>query len=175
SRAVREGSQADTHDLGVVNIHTVEPGVTGNMIFDYAFAAEGVFDPVRAWRMGDGFDLPLMPRYVATAPVVLEHGFFSIDQPNVAIVTVKTLSDNVIRGEVSSAPLDPVVSKVFIIRLQEFAGRAASVKLGLPVKIKSASVVNLTEEKVLSDINQTTPLTVSIKPYQTLTIRIETD
>jgi hypothetical protein len=96
-----------------------------------------------------------------------------VDQPNVEIVDVKTLADQVIHGEVSAAPLDPPTNKIFVIRLQEFAGRATSVKLTLPVRLKSASIVSLTEDKVLAAADQIAPLTVAIKPYQTLTVRFE--
>ncbi|MEP6848842.1 MAG: hypothetical protein ABI999_08285 [Acidobacteriota bacterium] len=173
SRAVRQGSQADTHDLGIINIPTVEPGVTGNMVFEYAFAGGESFDVERAWRMGTDFDLPLCAQYVDYRPVDLTRSFFSVDQPNVEILAVKSLSENVIRGEVSSAPLDPTVTKSFVIRLQEFAGRGANVKVQLPVKIKSAAIVNLTENRVISSVDQISPLTVAINPYQTLSIKID--
>jgi hypothetical protein len=79
----------------------------------------------------------------------------------------------VIHGEVSAAPLDPPTNKIFVMRLQEFAGRGATVKVTLPVRIKSASIVSLTEDKVLAPIGQVAPLTLEIKPYQTLTVRVE--
>lgn len=173
SRAVRQGSQADTHDLGIINIGTVEPGLKGNMIFEYAFAGGGVFDPVRAWRMGEDFNLPLVAKYEAVRPTEITQGFFAVDQPNVQIVAVKPLAENVIRGEVSSAPLNPKVNKIFIVRLQEFAGRSANVKIDLPVKVKSATLVNITENVVLGKIAEIAPLTVAMKPYQTATIKIE--
>jgi len=173
SRAVREGSQADTHDLGVINIPTVEPGIKGNMVFEYAFAGDGAFDGVRAWHIGSDFNVPLQARYVTTPPTTATQSFFSVDQPNVEIVDVKTLADQVIHGEVSAAPLDPPTNKIFVMRLQEFAGRGATVKVTLPVRLKSASIVSLTEDKVLAPIGQVAPLTLEIKPYQTLTVRVE--
>ncbi len=175
SRAFRSSSQADTHDLGVINMETVEPGLDGNYIYDYSVAADGIFDPVAAWRFGSDFDLPLRPEYVQVTPSQPSHGFFSIDQANVQIVDVKPWSDTIIRGEVSAAPLDPQSNKIFVIRLQEFAGHAASVRISLPVKIKSASIVNLTEDKVLGPVDQLSPLTVAIKPYQTLTVKFEVE
>ncbi len=107
------GKQADTHDVGIINIASTEPGLKGNMVFEYAFAGGGTFDPVRAWRMGADFNLPLRPRFTAVAPAIAQQGFFSVDQPNVQIVTVKTLTENVIRGEVSSAPLNPTAEQGF--------------------------------------------------------------
>ena len=61
-------------------------------------------------------------------------------QPNVQIVDGQNVSDSVVRGEVSATPLDPQLNKVFIIRLQEFAGKAATAQVNLPVKIKSAQL-----------------------------------
>ena len=173
SRAVRQGSQADTHDVGIINIPSVEPGITGNMVFEYAFAAGGVFDPIRAWKMGQQFNVPLQTQYLSISPSAAARGFFSTDQPNIQIVTVKTVTENVIRGEVSSAPLNPKVDKVFIIRLQEFAGRATKVKIDVPTKIRSATLVNLTENVEIGKIGEISPLTVSMRPFETATVKIE--
>ncbi len=173
SRATRFGDQADTHDLGIINVGTVEPGVKGNMVFEYAFAAEGAFEPVRARQMGTDFSVPLRAEYVQVKPISPQEAFFTSDQPNVEIVDVKPLTDNTIRGEVSSVPLSPPVNKFFIVRLQEFAGRAATVKIEAPAKIRSASLVSITEVKTISAVDRISPLTVDIKPYQTLTLKIE--
>jgi len=173
SRALRNASEADTHDKGVIYMETVEPGLDGNYMYDYALSSDGVFDAVSAWRLGVEFNLPLMAEYTQVAPVLTQNGYFKIDQPNVQIVNIKPLTDSVIRGEVSAAPLNPQMNKVFIIRLQEFAGRAATAKIDLPANIRSAAFVTLTEDKVISPITQTSPLTVAMKPYQTATIRIE--
>ena len=173
SRAVRVGLQADTHDVGIINVHTVEPGLTGRMVFEYAFAADGVFDPVRAWRMGNDFNVPLRAQYTGVPPAETARGFFSVDQPNVQIVAVKTLTDNVVRGEVTSAPLNPAVNKVFIIRLQEFAGRGANIRVTVPARVKSAALTNLTENVELRKIAAVSPLTVEMRPYETATVKIE--
>ena len=173
SRAFRSSNQADTHDKGVINMATVEPGLGGNYVYDYAIAADGPFIPVTARRLGSEFNLPLRAEYVQTAPFQLIRSYFSTDRPNVEIVTVKPLSDTVIRGEVSAAPLNPQSNKVFVIRLQEFAGEASTVRVTLPVKIKSAARVTLTEDKVLDAISQISPLTIAMKPYQTATIKFE--
>jgi alpha-mannosidase len=173
SRAIRHSNQADTHDLSIVNLDTVEPGLKGNLVFEYAFSASGVFDPVAAWRLGIGFNVPLRAQYVAVKPARSQGSYFSADQPNVQIVTVKPLADSIIKGEVSSAPLNPKPNKLFVIRLQEFAGRGGDVRITLPVKIKAASIVSLTEDREISKVSQTAPLTVAIKPYQTLTVKVE--
>ena len=173
SRAVRRGEQADTHDVGVINIPTVEPGLGGNYIFEYAIAGRGSFDSIAARRLGEDFNLPLLTQYVQVPPGDASRGYFSVDQPNVEIVVVKPISDTVVRGEVSAAPLDPPVNKVFVVRLQEFSGKPATVKIGVPATIKSAALLNLTEDKMLQQITQIAPLTVSLKPYETATVRFE--
>lgn len=173
SRAVRRSNQTDTHDLGVINMPTVEPGLEGKYVFDYAVSSTGAFDEVLAWKLGANFNLPLRAVYAPVAPGQTSASFFSVNQPNVQIVAVKPISDSVVRGEVSATPLDPQVNKVFIARLQEFAGRASNVQINLPAKIKSASLVNLTENRVLQNVSQIAPLTVSLKPFETVTVKFE--
>lgn len=173
SRAVRRSNQADTHDLGVINMPTVEPGLTGNYVFDYAVAGEGKFDEIRAWTLGANFNLPLRAEYIGDLPSSLSDSFFSINQPNVQIVDVKTVSDSVVRGEVSATPLDPQLNKIFVIRLQEFAGKRVTANINLPAKIKSAAIVNLTENVSLQTLTALSPLTVELKPFETKTIKFE--
>ena len=173
SRAVRQGSQADTHDLSIINVPSVEPGLTGPMVFEYGIAGGNAFDPVRAWRMGSDFNLPLRTQYVGVAPIDRLKGFFSVDQPNVDIVVVKAISESAFRGEVTSAPLNPKVSKVFIVRLQEFTGKPADVTVTVPAKIRSASLMNITESVELGKIADISPLRVSLRPYECATVRIE--
>lgn len=173
SRAIRYGRQADTHDVGIFNLSSTEPGLKGNMVFEYAFAGDGPFDPVRAWRFGASFDLPLRPEFTSLEPTPATRSFFSVDQPNVQIVVVKTQAENVIRGEVSSTPLNPPVNKVFVVRLQEFAGRAAAVSLSVPAKVRAAALMNLTETAELSKITEVSPVKLSLKPFEAATVRIE--
>ena len=173
SRAIRRSNQADTHDLGVINMPTVEPGLEGSYIFDYAVAADGLFDDVKAWTLGANFNVPLRAEYVNRLPSSLSYSYFKVDQPNVQIVDVKTLSDSTVRGEVSASPLDPQMSKIYVMRLQEFAGKAKSVQINLPTKIKSAEIVNLTESKILQKLTKISPLSVEIKPFETKTIKFE--
>jgi alpha-mannosidase len=154
-------------------METVEPGLDGNYIFDYAISGGGAFDDVAAWKMGANFDLPLRSQYVTALPLKMSDSFFSINAPNVQITTVKTISDAVVRGEVSATPLDPLINKIFVIRLQEFSGKATTARISLPVRIKSASIMNLTEDKILAPVSQPVPLTVNLKPFETLTIKIE--
>ena len=174
SRAVREGSQADTHDVGIINVPTVEPGRHDKMVFEYAFATDAAFDPVTRVAYGRGIQYAVAHAlYGASLRRTSTRGFFSVDQPNVEIVAVKTPSENVVHGEVSASPLDPKVNKVFIIRLQEFAGRAATVSVNVPATIRSAALMNLTENIERQKITQVSPLTVSMRPFETATVRIE--
>ena len=76
SRAVRRSNQADTHDLGVINMPTVEPGFDGNYVFDYAVAGDGKFDDVQAWRLGANFNVPLRAEYIERFAVEFERQFF---------------------------------------------------------------------------------------------------
>ena len=174
SRAFRRGNQADTHDLGVTNLMTLEPGLGQRYIFDYALkAATGNFDDVAAWRFGATFNVPLRALYVAVPPAALERSYFGVNQPNVEIVTVKQLADTTVHGEVSANPLNPRANRVFIIRLQEFAGQAATTEVTTPVKVRAAALLNLTEDRVLQNVTTLLPLTVKLKPYETVTLRIE--
>lgn len=173
SRAVRRSNQADTHDLGVINMQTVEPGFGGSYIFDYAVATDGIFDEVKAWTFGANFNVPLRAEYVDRSPTSLSYSYFKLDQPNVQIVAVKTLSDSTIRGEVSATPLDPEMSKIYVMRLQEFAGKATTVQINLPTSIKSAEIVNLTESKTLQKLMKISPLIVEMKPFETKTVKFE--
>jgi len=173
SRAFRRGNQADTHDLGVTNIMTVEPGLGQRYIFDYALnATTGKFDDVSAWRLGSEFNVPLRAVYVAVSPAALERSYFGVNQANVEIVTVKQLADTTVHGEVSANPLNPRANQVFVIRLQEFAGRAATLQVTTPVKVRAAALLSLTEDRVLESVTTLSPLTIRLKPYETVTLRI---
>lgn len=173
SRAVRRSNQSDTHDVGVINMQTVEPNLSGKYVFDYAISSDAKFDEIKAWTFGANFNLPLRAEYINDLPSSLSYSFFNVNAPNVQIVDVKSLSDSTVRGEVSATPLDPQLTKIFVIRLQEFAGKATTTQINLPVKIKSAQIVNLTETKVLQNVASINPLTVELKPFETKTVKFE--
>jgi alpha-mannosidase len=174
SRAFRRGNQADTHDLGVTNLMTTEPGLDQQYVFDYAVnVSNGDFDDVLAWRLGSAFNLPLRASYVTVPPAVSERGYFMVNQPNVEIVTVKQIADTTAHGEVSANPLNPRASTVFVIRLQEFVGRATTAEVTAPVEVRSAAILNQTEDKVCESVSSLSPLIVKLKPYETVTLRIE--
>jgi hypothetical protein len=174
ARAFRRGNQADTADLGVTNLQTVEPGLSNRYIFEFAIsAAPGPFDDVAAWRLGAAFNAPLQAAFVAVAPRVAERSYFTVDQTNIQIVVVKPAAAAFTPGEVRSVPLNPTPGRAFTIRLQEIAGRETAVKLTTPVKALSAAIMNLTEERVLKGALPVNPITLSVKPYETVTLRIE--
>jgi alpha-mannosidase len=139
----------------------VEPGLGNRYQFDYAIgAAQSAFDPVAAMRFGWSFDVPFVAVYAPFSPVA-SRSFFSVDQPNVRIDTVKQAENSKTKRE-------------FIIRLQEVAGRnTPHVAITLPAAIKSAAIVNLTEETEIASLPAAMPLVVSLAPYQTLTVRCE--
>jgi len=62
---------------------------------------------------------------------------------------------------------------VFVIRLQEFVGRASTVEVTVPAKVRSAAILNQTEDRVLENVSSLSPLIVKLKPYETVTLRIE--
>jgi hypothetical protein len=174
SRAIRIGNQADTHDIGVMNVDTVEPGFGMVYDFDYSLnASSGKFDDVAAWRFGSTFNVPLIAQFVTVFPKTATEGFFSVDQPNVEIVAIKPLADTTVTGEVSASPLDPKQTRVFIVRLHEFAGRTATVQLKLPVAAAKAQLLNLTEDRALQELSAGTSVSVTLKPFETATVRID--
>lgn len=173
SRAIRRNAQGDTNDLGVVNFETLEPGLEGNYLYDYAVSSDGKFNDIKAKRLGAEFNLPLRAEFVAVQPNVLESSFYSVSQPNVQIVTVKKALGSENHGEIGAVPLNPQIGKEFVIRLQEFTGKTATIEIKLPVKIKSASLMNLNESIELGKIVRLSPLTVEMKPFETKTIKFE--
>ncbi len=174
SRAMRRGDQSDTHDLGVTNLETVEPGLGDRYEYDYAISArDGAFDDVSAWRFGADFSTPLRAVYVATAPPALRRALFAADQPNVQIVAVAPSAIGDAAGDVSAVPLTPRPTRRFVVRLQEVAGRAATVRLTLPSTIRAAEIVDLNEERVLKTGLPIDPVVVDLKPHETVTVRIE--
>jgi alpha-mannosidase len=176
SRAFRRGNQADTFDLGVTNMETLEPGLGERYVFDYALGGgTGKFEEIAGRRFGSAFNLPLRAMFLTVEPLTPERSYFGVNQTNVEIVAIKPVADTTVHGEVSASPLDPKPNRVFIIRLQEFAGRAASVQVATPVKVRAADMLNLTEDRVLQSISELSPLVIQIKPYETVTLRIEVE
>jgi alpha-mannosidase len=172
SRAMRRTNQGDMRLTGIWNFSTVEPELGGRYIFDYAIGAGGApFDAVKARQFGSDFDDPPQAEYVSGLPMA-SRSLFSVDRPNVEIVTVKEAEG------VPSAAIDPVNPahaplNRFVVRLQEIAGVATPrVRITLPAPILSAEAVNLTEEHVLRRLSPS-PLIISLQPHQTVSVRVE--
>jgi hypothetical protein len=62
---------------------------------------------------------------------------------------------------------------VFIVRLQEFAGRGGSVRVNVPATVRSAAKMSMTEDRVIEQVGSIAPLTVALRPFQTVTLKIE--
>jgi hypothetical protein len=173
SKAFRHSSQGDMRSLGITTFRSVEPGLGNQYNFDYAIGSEqGAFDPVTAMRFGLSFDVPLVSTYVPFAHAA-SRSWVAVDQPNVRIDTVKEAE---IRDSAAITPTNLENSspkRQFTIRLQEIAGKNTRAAITLPGLIRSAVVVNLTEERELGELPATIPLVVSLTPYQTLTVRFE--
>jgi alpha-mannosidase len=173
SKAFRRSNQGDMRDRGITNFRTVEPGLGNHCVFDYAIGSEpGMFDAVAAMRFGLFFDVPLIAAYVPFAQAASQSGIV-VDQPNVRIDTVKEAENNKSAAITPTNLENAAPKRQFIIRLQEIAGRNTRAAITLPAPIRSAAVVNLTEDREIATLPATAPLVVSLTPYQTLTVRFE--
>jgi hypothetical protein len=52
-------------------------------------------------------------------------------------------------------------------------GRATTAEVSVPVKLRAAAILNQTENKVRESVSSLSPLIVTLKPYETVTLRIE--
>ena len=75
---------------------------------------------------------------------------------------MKQVADTTVHGEVSANPLNPRPSKVFVIRLQEFAGRATTVEVATPVKVRAAR-----SESDRGCVDDALSTDRKLKPYET--------
>ena len=138
-----------------------------------AIAGGAAFDSIWTRKLGADFDLPLLTQYVQSPPSDASRSFFSVDRPNVEIVVVKAATVSAVRGEVSATPLDPPVSRTFIVRLQEFAGQSTSVRLKLPIAAKNASLVSLTEDKLLRQLGTGNEIRVELRAFECATVKFD--
>jgi len=151
----------NTTDEGVVKFDW-EPGLSPVIASEYSITAyEDDFNPVEASCLGWHFNAPLMAKQVRegqTGPLTFPcYSFFSVDKPNVDILTVKRPEE----GALDS----------FVIRFQELSGLQTSFNLHLPFKISAATIANLVEDTI-TVLASTNPLSLNIGPHQTLTIEI---
>ena len=174
SKAFRHSSQGDMRGLGVTNFRTVEPGLGNQYKFDYAIASQqGALILSRRCAFGWSFDVRLIAVYVPFAKAA-SRSFFSVDQPNVRIDTVKQAETGKSAAITPTNLEDTAAKREFTIRLQEVAGKnTPRVAITLPSPIRAAAIVNLTEDRELSTLPIAEPLVVSLGPYQTLTVRFE--
>jgi hypothetical protein len=173
SKVLAHTDQGEMRFTGVTNFTTVEPGLGSWKVFDYAIRATGAFDSVAGFRFGEEFNKPVQV-FDATFGEVATQSFFSTDQPGVRVVAVKAAERSPAEVVVTSPPPPATPSKRFVIRLQEITGQPArNVHVRLPVAVKGAEIVNLTEMRVLKTNLPVEPLTVELQPFQTLTVRIQ--
>ncbi|MEW5978298.1 MAG: glycosyl hydrolase-related protein [Acidobacteriota bacterium] len=174
AKAFRQSNQSDTHDLRMTNLRTVEPGLADRYRFDYSIDALPAFDATAASRLGRELNLPLRPQYVAALPREPAQSFFSVDRENVVILAVKPEAMAEGSAEISSPPAVSAGGRRFIVRLQEVAGvPETALQLKTPVPVKTAGIVNLTEEKVIQSAIPVNPVKLKLKPYQVATVRLE--
>lgn len=176
SRAFRRSNQGDMRLYGITTFPTVEPGLGNEYEFDYAIApAAASFDPVSAMRFGSSFDVPLHATYIPFPPSP-QRSYFSVDQPNIRIDTVKQAESGPL-ADITPVNLENAArEKEYVIRLQEISGRnTPRAVINLPGPVKSAEITDITEQNVIEKISALNPMVVSVKPYETLTIRFEAE
>ncbi len=174
SKAFRHSSEGDMRFLGVTTFPKVEPGLGDEYSFDYAVSAAGVpFDATAAMRFGADFDVPLRPVYLAFAAEPA-HSFFSVDQPNVEIDTVKPAEAGAAVGITPTNLENAKTIREFVIRLQEVGGRdTPRVSISIPGQVRHAEIVNLTEDKVIEQLPPGPLISVHVGAWSTVTVRIE--
>ena len=161
---MRKFDQGVTSDFGAMNFPSVEPGLKFADVYAFAVSSseESAFDPCSATKLGWEFNSPLIaavlpPDASAKYP---EYSFWSLDKENVVILTFKP-DQFAPRGQ-------------YILRLQEIAGQPTAVTLTSAYSIKMASKVSMTENETFGQVG-IDPLTVSLGPYETCTLRLLID
>ena len=173
AKALRQASQSDTYDLGTINMATVEPGLGTRYRFDYAIGSLPAFDAAKAARFGWEHNLPLWSRYVMVPPERTSESIFRLDQPNVLIVAVKPEAST---SGPTSSPVVSQGSRRLIVRLQEIAGRAeTTVRITSPLVVKAADTMSLTEETLLQTSLPVNRVSLRLKAYETVTLRLLLD
>ena len=126
----------------------------------------GGHDPVTAERFGREFAVPLRameirlpfgPRRTGkfSEPV---RSFVSVSPANVHLLTIK-------RAEYGD-------ENEFVIRLREVAGKETTATIKLPVQIRDAQLCDILERPTVAKPLQQSPLTVSLKPFDIVTIKV---
>jgi alpha-mannosidase len=156
---MRKQDQGDTRDFGMVNFSTVEPGLPAVSTYSFSLRANrGPLDAVASYRDGGEENVPLLTTLGnSMAPAADTGSFFSISAENVALITFKSSTDG-----------NP---EHYILRLQEIAGKPADATITTSLKVTTAAIVSMTEDEELAAAH-TQPLTVHLKPHETLTLRL---
>jgi hypothetical protein len=157
---IRKQDQGDTRDFGMVNFSTVEPGLPAVSTYSFSLRANrGPLDAVASYRDGWEENVPLIVAQLdnAMAPAEATGSFFSVTAENVAILAFKPSTDG-----------NP---EHYTIRIQEIAGKSAEAELKTTLKVTEAAIVSITEDPVLGE-TKINPLTLHLKPHETLTVRL---
>jgi hypothetical protein len=157
---MRKQDQGDTRDLGMVNFSTVEPGLPAVSTYSFSLRANrGPLDAVASYRDGWEENVPLITTQLdnSMAPAADTGSFFSISAENAALLAFKPSSDG-----------NP---EHYILRLQEIAGTPADAKITATLRVTAAAIVSMTEDEELAAA-AAQPLSVHLKPHETLTVRL---
>ena len=157
---MRKQDQGDTRDLGMVNFSTVEPGLPAASNYSFSLRANhGPLDAVISYHDGWEENVPLIVTQLdnSMAPAADTGSFLSISAENVALLAFKPSTDG-----------NP---EHYILRLQEIAGKPGDAKIITTLKVTAAAIVSMTEDEELAAATAQ-PLTVQMKPHETLTVRL---
>jgi alpha-mannosidase len=131
----------------------------GRQQFRYAlYPHAGTWKQAQTVHRGYELNDPLKAEQVFphTGSLPAEHSWASIENPNVTLTAIKKAED----------------SDALIFRMYEWAGTPTDVKLHIPPGATSATETNLMEKPEGATLNLTgDTITVSIKPYEILTIQ----
>jgi alpha-mannosidase len=170
---VQKADEGRTKDVGIASFD-VEPAASDQLVFSYAFTSNGdQFDPIAAYRFGLEWVTPvaavlLSPPDSSSLPSTLDiwpkagipDSLVSVDKPNVVVSAFKQAEFGD-RNDI-------------ILRLQEIAGEPTTVSVQTAIPIIAAYRANAVESPT-EELPSVHPLQVSIKPYETVTIRLIPD
>lgn len=173
SHVVEKADEGRTKDVGIASFD-VEPAAPDQLVFSYAFTSNGdQFDPISAYRFGLEWVTPvaavlLSPTVSSSLPNTLDiwpkagvpDSLVSVDKPNVVVSAFKQAEFGD-RNDI-------------ILRLQEIAGEPSTVSVQTAIPITAAYRANAVESPT-EELPSIHPLQVSIKPYETITIRLIPD
>jgi hypothetical protein len=156
--ALRKADQGDMKDVGVVTLPTVEPGYGPRYTSSVAITSSRGFDPVKAFRQGWEFNVPLMAAVLPTErkPRASAGSFFSLSEPAVAVLAFKPSADG--------------NRDHYMLRLQEVSGHEQQFALTSSLNIASVDETAMTEDRVLKTTLDAAKLRIG--GHETLTLRL---